>query len=64
MINVFIIILRKYHQYIVPDDEHIYDNFKHILSTYAVYNDNLIRYNSKGLSAIYFVCNDECIHHT
>ena len=57
-------ILRKCHQYIVPDAEYIYDNFKHLLSTDAVCNDNLIRYNLEGLSAMYFVCNDECIHHT
>ena len=63
MMNVFIIILRKYQQHIVPDGECVYDNFEHIPPTYTVYNDDLIRYNLEGLSAIYFVCSDECIHH-
>ena len=49
--------------HVVPDDKHVYDDFQHILSTYTVYNDDFILYNLEGLSAIYFVCNDENVHH-
>ena len=54
---------QKPSEQVVSDDKYTYDNFEHILSIYTAYNDYFIRYNLEELSAICFVCNDECIHH-